>query len=171
MSKGKCAEKPISREEISNQENIVKIFVERLRQIVEMNRGKVIGLNARCLTGIDDANINSVFRYVFEALKECTNVVIDVKMNGKRRYTYILSVERAKKLTEEDVANALNCYWERKAKGKTEDYKMPIISVHIPKDVIAQIDRLITKGIYASRAEFIRDAVRYHLLRFSCQST
>ncbi len=171
MSKGKCIEEPISYEQIESQEEVVKIFVERLKKVLETNRGKVIGLNARCLTGIADANVNSVFRHVFEALRECTNVVIDVKTSGHRKYTYVLSVERAKRLTEQDVANALNCYWERKAKGKTESHRMPLVSVHIPKDIIVQIDRLITKGIYASRAEFIRDAIRYHLLRFSCQST
>ncbi|HEW63584.1 ribbon-helix-helix domain-containing protein [Fervidicoccus fontis] len=171
MSKGKCVEEPISHEEVESQEEIAKIFVERLKKIVNETKGKIIGLNARCLTGVTDANVNSVFRYVFEALRECTNVVIDVKTSGHRKYTYVLSVERAKKLTEEDVNNALNCYWERKAKGKTESHKMPLISVHLPKDVVAQIDKLITRGIYASRAEFIRDAVRYHLLRFSCQST
>jgi len=171
MSKGKCIEEPVFREQIENQEDLVRIFVERLKKILETNKGKVIGLNARCISGVSDANINSVFRYVFEALRECTNVVIDVKTSGHRKYTYVLSVERARKLTEEDVNNALNCYWERKAKGKTESHRMPLISVHLPRDVVAQIDRLITKGIYASRAEFIRDAVRYHLLRFSCQAT
>ncbi len=171
MSKGKCIEEPVSRDQIKSQEDLVRIFVGRLRQIVETNKGKVIGLNARCVSGIADANINSVFRYVFEALKECTNVVIDVKKSGHRKYTYVLSVERVKRLTEEDVNNALECYWKKKVKGKTESHRMPLISVHLPRDVVAQIDRLITKGIYASRAEFIRDAVRYHLLRFSCQTT
>ena len=43
--------------------------------------------------------------------------------------------------------------------------KMVLISVHIPKQMLEELDELIAKGVYPSRSEAIRIAIRDLLLR------
>ena len=43
--------------------------------------------------------------------------------------------------------------------------KMVLISVHIPKQLLEELDELVKRGIYPSRSEAIRIAIRDLLLR------
>jgi len=43
--------------------------------------------------------------------------------------------------------------------------KMVLISVHIPKQMLEELDELVKRGIYPSRSEAIRIAIRDLLLR------
>ena len=43
--------------------------------------------------------------------------------------------------------------------------KMVLISVHIPKQMLEELDELVRKGIYPSRSEAIRIAIRDLLIR------
>ncbi len=43
--------------------------------------------------------------------------------------------------------------------------KMALISVHIPKQMLEELDELVTRGIFPSRSEAIRIAIRDLLYR------
>jgi len=43
--------------------------------------------------------------------------------------------------------------------------KMVLISVHIPKQMLEELDELVKKGVFPSRSEAIRIAIRDLLLR------
>ncbi|MHA1616578.1 MAG: ribbon-helix-helix domain-containing protein [Candidatus Njordarchaeales archaeon] len=40
------------------------------------------------------------------------------------------------------------------------------VSFKIPKQILERVDQLVRLGIYSSRSEFFRDAIRLHLQRF-----
>jgi len=43
--------------------------------------------------------------------------------------------------------------------------KMILISVHVPKQMLEELDELVKKGVFPSRSEAIRIAIRDLLLR------
>ncbi len=45
--------------------------------------------------------------------------------------------------------------------------KMVLISVHVPKQMLEELDSLISRGVFPSRSEAIRIAIRDLLLRES----
>jgi len=49
-------------------------------------------------------------------------------------------------------------------KSKAKE-KMILISVHVPKQILEELDELVKKGIFPSRSEAIRIAIRDLLLR------
>jgi len=49
---------------------------------------------------------------------------------------------------------------------KEKREKMVLISVHIPKPLLDIIDDLVRQGVYPSRSEAIRDAIRLLLQHF-----
>ncbi len=175
MSRGKCFKEPLDLDDIKDSQKLAEIFTERLRQIIEETKGKVIYLTPRCLSGSNSALVNSVFRELMDALYECTNVVIDKYVTKGRVYNYTFSVERARKLKKEHVIMALDCHSTKKKDKPKEETKpknaLIPISVHIENEILRQIDELIKKGLYNTRAEFIRDAVRQHLAKFLCLGT
>ena len=50
--------------------------------------------------------------------------------------------------------------------GKAKE-KMVLISVHLPKPMLEELDELVKKGVFPSRSEAIRIAIRDLLLRES----
>jgi len=48
--------------------------------------------------------------------------------------------------------------------------KMVLISVHIPKQMLEELDELVKKGVFPSRSEAIRIAIRDLLLREQSRS-
>jgi len=38
------------------------------------------------------------------------------------------------------------------------------VTIRLPKTVVEQIDALVAQGYYPSRSEFVREAIRKHLL-------
>lgn len=49
-------------------------------------------------------------------------------------------------------------------KSKAKE-KMVLISVHVPKQMLEELDELVKRGIFPSRSEAIRIAIRDLLLR------
>ena len=49
-------------------------------------------------------------------------------------------------------------------KSKAKE-KMILISVHVPKQMLEELDELVRKGVFPSRSEAIRIAIRDLLLR------
>ena len=49
-------------------------------------------------------------------------------------------------------------------KSKAKE-KMILISVHVPKQILEELDELVKKGVFPSRSEAIRIAIRDLLLR------
>jgi len=49
-------------------------------------------------------------------------------------------------------------------KSKAKE-KMILISVHIPKQMLEELDELVRKGVFPSRSEAVRIAIRDLLLR------
>ncbi len=49
---------------------------------------------------------------------------------------------------------------------KEKREKMVLISLHIPKPLLDIIDNLVRQGIYPSRSEAIRDAIRLLIQHF-----
>jgi len=49
--------------------------------------------------------------------------------------------------------------------------KMVLISVHIPKQMLEELDELVKRGTFPSRSEAIRIAIRDLLLRENSRST
>ena len=49
--------------------------------------------------------------------------------------------------------------------------KMILISVHIPKQMLDELDELVQKGVFPSRSEAIRVAIRDLLLREKLKSS
>ncbi|MHA1590778.1 MAG: ribbon-helix-helix domain-containing protein [Candidatus Njordarchaeales archaeon] len=43
---------------------------------------------------------------------------------------------------------------------------MITVSFKIPKQILERVDHLVRLGIFSSRSEFFRDAIRLHLQRF-----
>lgn len=41
---------------------------------------------------------------------------------------------------------------------------MELMQVRLPQGIIEQVDSMVKKGIYASKSDFIRDAIRRHIL-------
>ena len=50
---------------------------------------------------------------------------------------------------------------------KTKGEKMVLISVHLPKQMLEELDELVKRGVFPSRSEAIRIAIRDLLLRES----
>jgi len=48
----------------------------------------------------------------------------------------------------------------------TQRDKMVLISVHIPSALLQIVDDMVRKGLYPSRSEAIRDAIRLLLVHF-----
>lgn len=49
--------------------------------------------------------------------------------------------------------------------------KMALISVHVPKRMLEELDELVRKGIYPNRSEAIRAAIRELLYKESLKPT
>ena len=49
--------------------------------------------------------------------------------------------------------------------------KMILISVHVPKQMLDELDELVQKGVFPSRSEAIRVAIRDLLLREKLKSS
>ena len=41
---------------------------------------------------------------------------------------------------------------------------MELMQVRLPQGIIAQVDAMVKNGIYASKSDFIRDAIRRHII-------
>jgi len=60
------------------------------------------------------------------------------------------------------INHIINEYSMPKTKAKE---KMVLISVHVPKQMLEELDELVKKGVFPSRSEAIRIAIRDLLLR------
>ncbi len=49
--------------------------------------------------------------------------------------------------------------------GKDKNRRMVLISVHIPRQMLEELDRLVQEGRFPNRSEAIRTAIRDLLLR------
>ena len=54
---------------------------------------------------------------------------------------------------------------------KIRNEKMILISFHIPKQMLEELDELVRQGVFPSRSEAIRIAIRYLLYRENSRNT
>jgi len=50
-------------------------------------------------------------------------------------------------------------------------YRLVSVSVHVPKQVVDEIDELVRQGRFASRSDFIRIAIEFYLAFLKNQLT
>jgi hypothetical protein len=155
---------------------IMRKYYKKLKEFLDTQNERIVHVR---VSDFDPMQTAQAY-YFLNTLAKCRgDVVIRVYRSDKVKY-YIIDKENYYKLTEDDLIMCTHMVFSRKptprdmpgvlepeelSEGEPNTQLVPI-SVLIPAVLREEIQKLIDKGYYPNLAEFVREAVRVHLLKF-----
>ncbi len=151
---------------------IMRKYYKKLKEFLDTQNERIVHVRVSDFDPLQSAHAY----YFMNTLAKCRgDVVIRVYRYEKVKY-YIIDKENYNKLTEDDLIMCANMVSSKNQLPKVLEpeelsesepgAQLVPVSVLIPAALREEIQKLIDRGYYPNLAEFVREAIRCHLLRF-----